>query len=126
MFIANFELCPREPVEVEFELPERKPVEAVFEIRPTISSHNKLSGRDESNCHPIDSITGLRSALGTFIYEQGVSSNTWEIQHNLGKFPSVSVVDTAGNEIITSVKYIDENNIIIYMTSAFKGKAYLN
>ena len=62
----------------------------------------------------------------TFIFEQGVASDTWEIQHNLNKFPSINVVDSAGNSFIPAYKYIDENNIILYMNGSFKGKAYLN
>ena len=62
----------------------------------------------------------------TYIFEQGVASDTWEINHNLNKFPSVNVVDSAGNSFIPAYKYIDENNLILYMNGSFKGKAYLN
>lgn len=62
----------------------------------------------------------------TFIFEQAVSSSVWNIFHNLNKYPSVSVVDSSGNEIICEVVYNDLNNITIYTRAAFKGKAYLN
>ena len=62
----------------------------------------------------------------TYIHDQGVAANTWTIQHNLNKYPSVTIVDSSGNEIITDVTYTDLNNVTITMTAAFKGKAYLN
>lgn len=62
----------------------------------------------------------------TYIHTQGVASSTWTINHNLNKYPSVTVVDSAENEIIASVKYQDANTCIIEMSSPFKGKAYLN
>ncbi len=66
----------------------------------------------------------------TFVFEQGVPASTWTIQHNLGKFPSVSVVDTInvanGQIYYGDVKYIDSNNLTVTFASAFSGKAYLN
>ena len=62
----------------------------------------------------------------TYIHEQGVASSEWVINHNLNKFPSVTVVDSADNEIIASVKYQSANTCIVTMSSPFKGKAYLN
>ena len=62
----------------------------------------------------------------TFIFEQGISSDVWEIKHNLNKYPSVAVVDSAGNEMIAEVIYNDLNNITIRTGAPFKGKAFLN
>lgn len=62
----------------------------------------------------------------TYIFEQGASSDKWHINHKLNKFPSVTVVDSAGNEIICEVQYTDLNNCILIMKAPFKGKAYLN
>lgn len=62
----------------------------------------------------------------TFVFEQGEASDTWEIEHNLGKFPSVEIVDTAGNRFFPAVQWIDENNCIATMNGACKGKAFLN
>ena len=66
----------------------------------------------------------------TFVFTQGVPATTWTIQHNLGKFPSVGVVDTAsvanGQLYYGDVKYIDSNNLTVTFASQFSGKAYLN
>lgn len=94
-------------------------------VNPNIN-HNSLSNRDLPDQHPIDAISGLRDALGTFIYEQAVPNTEWVITHNLGKFPSVTVVDSAGNVFFSVVKYINENTCVVTMNMPMNGTAYLN
>jgi len=66
------------------------------------------------------------SVTNSFIYEQGVASTTWEITHNLGRNPTVVVIDTSGNVVYPSVHYNNLNTCTITMNYAFKGTAYLN
>ena len=68
----------------------------------------------------------IKSITNTYIYEQDVAANIWEINHNMGKFPSVTVVDSAGSVVIGAIEYIDINNLKITFNSSFGGKAYLN
>lgn len=62
----------------------------------------------------------------TYIFEQGVAASTWHIAHNLNKFPSVTVVDSAGTTIDCTVVYINSNECELQFNAAFKGNAYLN
>ena len=62
----------------------------------------------------------------TFIFNQAVASITWNITHNLGKFPSVTMVLNTGQKGYGDVVYIDENNLTITFASAESGKAYMN
>ena len=57
---------------------------------------------------------------------QGVSSATWTIAHNLDKFPSVTVKDSAGSIVIGEIEYNDTNNVTLTFSGAFSGEAYLN
>ena len=62
----------------------------------------------------------------TFVFTQGVAATTWNIQHNLGKFPSITVIDT-GNTVVTGeYNYTSNTNVILTFSAAFAGKAYLN
>ena len=62
----------------------------------------------------------------TFIFDQGVPATTWDITHNLGKFPSITVIDT-GNTVVTGeYNYVTNNRVILTFSAAFAGKAYLN
>jgi hypothetical protein len=62
----------------------------------------------------------------TFVFTQGVPATVWNIQHNLGKFPSVSVVNNNSVVLFTEVTYIDNNNVQLNFSAGFTGKAYLN
>lgn len=62
-----------------------------------------------------------------FVFTQGVPSTTWTIQHNLEKFPSVTIVDTGDTSVLGGqIEYIDNNNLTITFGTAFAGKAFLN
>ena len=61
-----------------------------------------------------------------YIHEQAVAASTWTIQHNLKKYPSVTVVDSSNTIVTGNVTYIDENSVQLNFNGAFKGKAYLN
>ena len=62
----------------------------------------------------------------TFVHDQAIPSSTWTITHNLGKFPSVSVVDTQKEIYWGNVEYINSNQLKVTFSSAFAGQAFLN
>jgi hypothetical protein len=62
----------------------------------------------------------------TFEFTQGVPATTWNIQHNLGKFPSITVIDTGDTVVTGEYTYINNNNVTLTFSAAFAGKAYLN
>lgn len=61
-----------------------------------------------------------------FVFTQGTAAASWVVAHNLGKRPSVSVVDTGDNEVTGEVLHTDNNNLTINFGAPFTGKAYLN
>lgn len=61
-----------------------------------------------------------------YTHDQTNASATWIINHNLAKYPSVSVVDTGGNWVIGDISYTNLNQVIISFAAAFSGKAYFN
>ena len=71
-----------------------------------------------------DSIT--INAVDSYTHEQMRSSDRWVINHNLGKFPSVTVVDTTGSVVVGDINYTSLNQLIISFVAEFSGKAYLN
>lgn len=62
----------------------------------------------------------------SFTFTQSVAANTWSITHNLGKYPSVTVVDSGGNVVIGDVAYDSVNALTCTFSAPFSGKAYLN
>jgi hypothetical protein len=71
-------------------------------------------------------IPDYSDAITTFVYTQNTPAVTWTIQHNLNKFPSVSVVNINNVLMYGQVTYIDANNLIIEFSAGFSGKAYMN
>jgi hypothetical protein len=60
------------------------------------------------------------------IHNQPSPSAQWTVTHNLGKYPSVSVVDTSDAEVIGEVEYVSDTQLIIRFSASFSGKAFLN
>jgi hypothetical protein len=61
-----------------------------------------------------------------FVHAQGEPAAVWTITHNLGKRPSVTVQDTAGDEVEGVVEYLNEEELKIVFTAPVTGEAYLN
>tara|TARA_Y100001938_G_C8064372_1_gene419277 strand:- start:88 stop:342 length:255 start_codon:yes stop_codon:yes gene_type:complete len=67
----------------------------------------------------------------TYTHSQTSSSDTWVIKHNLGRFPSVTVIDTGGTVLTAAITYNSPNQLTVTFFSggsalATTGKAYLN
>jgi hypothetical protein len=62
----------------------------------------------------------------SYVHVQGTAAPSWTIAHNLGKYPSVSVVDSAGSWWIGDVTYININTVRVDFGAGFSGKAFLN
>ena len=111
-----------ETVELESEFDvERQSFDALFEINATPEIRgSELIG---VNGQQIITITSK-----TFTFEQGIASDTWIIQHNLGdKKPSVTIVDSSGKvQLPNEIEYTDESTITVSFLGAFAGKAFLN
>lgn len=61
-----------------------------------------------------------------YIHLQSSPSATWVVNHGLGKYPSVTIVDSAEEEVIGEVIYTNSNTLTVKFTAAFSGKAYIN
>ena len=60
------------------------------------------------------------------VFTQALPSATWVITHNLNKFPSITVVDTANTVVYGEYVFNSINQTTLNFSSAFAGKAYLN
>ena len=61
-----------------------------------------------------------------YVHDQGSPSTTWNVAHLLNKYPSVTVVDTAGTVVVGDISYTDSNNLVLTFNAVFSGKAYIN
>lgn len=61
-----------------------------------------------------------------YVHDQQQSSSSWVVNHNLNKFASVNIVDTANSEVIGEVTYNSANQLTITFSAPISGKAYIN
>ncbi len=62
----------------------------------------------------------------TYLYEQNTPSDTWEINHNLGKHVSVGIIDSSGQLVEGEVTYNSLNKVTIMFNGSFTGVATCN
>ena len=61
-----------------------------------------------------------------FEYERLAPSTSWSISHNLGKRPSIQIIDHDGDTVIGQYNHVDNNTLIITFSSPTAGVATLN
>lgn len=125
----------------EFALLDDKNLRGSYRICETLTERNNIPSdnlkygmrvfvQENNNIYTLESdlITWTLVALPAqeYVHNQVISSASWNINHNLNKFPSVTVTDSGNNVIMGDVAYIDTNNVTVSFTGAFSGKAYLN
>lgn len=109
------------------------PMITVTRSYPTISLGGNAPVVSVTRGDPIVSITrdGAMGPPGsgiavTYTHVQNTADTEWLINHQLGRYPSVTVVDSAGTHVIGGVTYVDEFTIRVSFDFQFSGKAYLN
>lgn len=91
-------------------------LEDIYEVLVVTPQEEKLT-----------SLSTLRDYVDKFYeHNQGVASDVWTITHNLNKYPTVTVIDSAGSEVEGDIDYTSANSVTLTFSGAFTGKAYLN
>lgn len=93
----------------------------IFSTVSLTGSYNDLVDKPD-----IYTRTEVNSLLNTYTHSQITSSDTWTITHNLGRFPSVTVVDSGGTVCVGDIDYVSNNQLVITFKGVFAGLAYLN
>lgn len=79
----------------------------------------------------VSAVAGVQGPPGTgsdktYTHTQNTPSAAWSITHNLGKRPSVTIVDSGGNEVIGEVEHVSANACTVRFSAPFGGQAFLN
>ena len=70
--------------------------------------------------------SGSGSGDKHYTHHQSSASTVWNVNHNLGKFSSVMVVDSGNTVVQGQIDYVDANNVTLIFSSSFSGRAYFN
>ena len=61
-----------------------------------------------------------------YTHNQLASSTVWNVNHQLNKFPSVTVVDSAGTKVVGEIDFVDSMNCTLTFSAPFSGRAFFN
>lgn len=61
-----------------------------------------------------------------YVHVQSNPATQWTVNHGLGKYPSTTVVDSAGSVVEGDVNYIDLNTLTFNASAPFGGSLYCN
>jgi hypothetical protein len=62
----------------------------------------------------------------TYHHSQPIAATVWNITHNLGYFPNVTVIDSSGAVVEGEIEYLDMNSVRLTFGAGFAGDAYLS
>jgi hypothetical protein len=60
------------------------------------------------------------------VYTQASPAAVWVVSHNLNKYPSSTVVDSANEVVYGEIVYDSLNQVTLTFAGAFSGKAFFN
>lgn len=82
------------------------------------------SNRVATTEYVIDKVQELITS-NQVVFTQSTASDTWTINHNLGRFPLVTTLNDSGVVIVGDVTHVDVNNVTITFSEPLSGTAYL-
>lgn len=91
-------------------------------INVVISKHENIATIELSETRP----TPFSAPDKNYIHTQNEPSSNWLVQHNLNKFPTLTIIDEEGVSIIGLLRFIDLNTVEINFTEPLIGKAFAN
>jgi len=111
--------------------PERNPVVTVKDEGTTLVSSLvaiNFTGSGVSASNSAGTVTVNVPGLSgeSYTHTQSIASDTWIIVHGLGSYPSVTIIDSSGDEVEGELKYVSSNEIHVTFSAMFGGTAYLN
>ncbi len=114
----------------------KKVVETKSEFREDVEVKKKVIDSNGSSGSAGDILTTTGDAIAwvdpavapaTYTHTQAGASSTWVITHNLNRYPSATVINSADDVIIGDIRYNTADKITItFITGPNSGKAYLN
>lgn len=74
----------------------------------------------------VQSTTGEITSNVAYHHVQGISSDTWEVVHNLGFYPNVTTMDSGGSIVEGELEHLSAYRLQITFSAPISGNAYLS
>ncbi len=73
-------------------------------------------------------IGNIRGAPGTpggtqYVHQQNSASASWNVNHNLGYTPHISIIMDDGTIVVADIDHVDTNSAVITFPTPYTGKA---
>ena len=92
------------------------------ELKRAISQANAAQATALKVVEKNELVTGLSG----FSFVQVSAIAQWNITHNLGRYPAVTVIEAGGGQVFGGIVYNSLNHLTINFSPAMAGAAYLN
>lgn len=74
---------------------------------------------------PADWVPGLQSDGATYYFLQPIAAQEWDISHELGAYPGITVQVSAGLEMLGTVDHLTANTLKVTFSEPVEGYALL-
>lgn len=103
---------------------------AVLSVIPFPGKTGEKGDKGDQGIQGERGATGETGPMGpagsTYEHNQTAVASTWNITHNLGFYPNVTIVDSGGSVIEAELWYNNLNSLDIHFSVGMSGKAYLS
>jgi hypothetical protein len=55
-------------------------------------------------------------------YVQATAASVWTVNHNLGRYPSAKVLNTAGQELLCTIEHTSLNQLVVKHKTSIAGR----
>ena len=90
------------------------------------SGNGNFMAGDNTNTFPDIYLLELFGTDKNFTFTQSSAATTWNVTHNLNKFPSVTVTLADGSQVEAEVAHTNKNSLTITFSGDNSGIAYMN
>jgi hypothetical protein len=90
--------------------------EFTYEVAKAVSATAIYVGR---------TVAAASSGVETFVFTTVSASTQWNIIHNMGRYPEVTLVDSTNRVMMADIVYVDINTVRVEFAYATGGSAYL-
>lgn len=118
---TNFEEASEVPPELEAELTHGGVNAMATRADPQLNEQESPANFQEGATPP-GTITGDKN----YVHTQLVPSTLWAFVHNLGKFPTIAVIDSGGTVVYGTIRHLSINSTELEFSVPFSGTATCN
>lgn len=123
-FEVTNEVFTREMQTISLPMPDNFPVSIT--LRLLSFDYNDLEGKPSINGTTLEGALSSADLKMSYVYNQTETSNIWVIEHNLGKYPNVTLLNENKEVIWGNITHDTVNKLTVRFNEGLIGTAYLS